>query len=103
MSTIRNIVFAASTVLAGGLLAATISQPAMAGAGAGQTPVGVSEPGIPDARAFGGAAPERPRAAEPAETETAPRQRRKAPWEDCKPGGFWMMEGVDHSTTMMCK
>jgi hypothetical protein len=103
MFSVRNVAFAVSTVLAGGILAVTVSQPAMAGAGAGQTPVGISEPGIPDARAYLRSGPAKQRAAEPAETNAAPRERRKAAWEECEPGGFWMMEGVDHSTTMMCK
>jgi hypothetical protein len=91
--------------IVGALTAATIIFSATAAAAAGQTPVGISEPGhLPQARAL----LRSDSAARPSlEIRTLPAapadERPKAAWEECEPGSYWMMIGPDRSIPMLCR
>ena len=105
MSTTHNVSQTISKLFAGAVIAGTIALTASAAAAAGQTPVGISEPGhFPPAMAL-----VRPSAEAPQSSEVTPERnsetesRPKAAWEDCEPGSYWMMEGPDSSVPLLCR
>lgn len=101
MSTVQSFVPAINRAFAAGLFAVAVAITA-APAAAEENAIGISDPGLlPQARALLKKAPQN-REVEAGKEGTLRDERPKAAWEECEPGSFYMIEGVDYSTQMMC-
>jgi len=102
MSTVQLFAPVRPRALAAAFLAAASAFTAVP-AVAAENAVGISDPGLlPQARAVLKGAPSSGEA-ETGKEGTLRDERPKAAWEECEPGSYYMIEGVDYSTPMLCR